>query len=140
MCVKYVNTNLHSVVCSLWFDTFGHFLSLDFITRPRGMINLISSPVCLKTLHSCGWQYYMQAQTWSCLITTSWSVSAKTRLHESKCCRPALCLNDRLKCTADLIPHAADWISKRAWYAVLIKCLGEGALTMHDYLHFAENK
>lgn len=79
--------------------------------------------------------YAFCVQTMSCLITASWSVSVKTRC-VSQCAadlRSLDCLEIRMKCSAGYKLTVADWISGCAWCSVLIKCLGDGALMMHNY-------
>lgn len=81
-------------------------------------------------------------QAMSCVITASWSVSAKTR-YMSQCAADLRCvrrIKNRMKCNAGSIPAVADWISSCAWCLVLIKCLGGGALIMHNYFHFSDKK
>lgn len=45
-------------------------------------------------------------------------------------------LENRMKSGAGSTPAAADWINGCVWCSVLIKCLGGGALTMHNYFTF----
>lgn len=78
----------------------------------------------------------------SCVITASWSMSAKTRCM-SQCAADLRCvqrLENRMKCSAGSIPAVADWICGCAWCFVLIKCLGGGALTICNYFHFSDKK